>query len=162
MEIAFKKLHPAAKAPIKAFTWDAGYDLYACEAMSIPPMGRAAVPIGLSFEIPTGYYGRIAPRSGLAIKKGIDVLGGVVDCQYRGEVKVILVNLNLPEELLLHNKNRRAQTMHQIFGSKSRYDISAGDRIAQVIIEKCHHCTWVEQEEHGTDGRGGGFGSTGI
>ena len=163
MEISFKKLHPNAKAPMKAFTWDAGYDLFACETTSIPPMERVAVPIGLSLELPMGYYGRIAPRSGLAIKKGIDVLGGVVDCQYRGEIKVILMNLNLPEELFLNKKNKRGTAMHNIFGSKLRYDISAGDRIAQLIIEKCHHATWSEKEEHhDSEGRGGGFGSTGI
>ena len=162
MEIFFKKLHPNAEAPTKAFAWDAGYDLYACSSESISPMGRTAVSTGISVEIPMGYYGRIAPRSGLAIHKGIDVLGGVIDCQYRGEIKVILINLNLPEELFLNRQNKRAIALHSMFGSRTRYDISAGDRIAQLIIEKCHHATWIEKEEHADEGRGGGFGSTGI
>ena len=97
MEIFFKKLHPNAKPPSSAHTWDAGYDLYACEPTSVAPMERKVISIGISIEIPIGYYGRIAPRSGLAAKKGVDVLGGVIDGQYRDEIRVILINLNLPE-----------------------------------------------------------------
>jgi dUTP pyrophosphatase len=124
-------------------------------------MERAVVPIGIAIDIPLGFYGRIAPRSGLALKKGIDVLGGVVDSHYRGEIKVILINLTLPEHLY-NLQNKKAQALNNIFASKSRYDISAGDRIAQLIIERCHHATWKEVEELSVSSREGGFGSTGI
>tara|TARA_Y100000310_G_C20687347_1_gene819947 strand:- start:955 stop:1494 length:540 start_codon:yes stop_codon:yes gene_type:complete len=162
VEIRFNKIHPHAKPPAKQKAWDAGYDLHACETMSIGPMERKVIPIGLSIEIPSGYYGRIAPRSGLAASKGIDVLGGVVDSGYRGEVKVVLINLNLPESLFDKSKSRH--TYDSLFGSKHRVDISEGDRIAQLIIEKCHHVTWLQQEEtlHPSDRLSDGFGSTGT
>ena len=95
MEIKIQKLHPRAKTPTRQKKWDAGYDLYSCDTLSISPMERKIVPVGIALEIPMGYYGRIAPRSGLAAKKGVDVLGGVIDSGYRDEIKVILINLNL-------------------------------------------------------------------
>ncbi len=147
--------------PVKACEWDAGYDLYACQSVSIAPMERKIIPLGISVEIPRGLYGRIAPRSGLAINKGIDVLGGVIDCGYRGELKAILINLNLPEQLFLKN-NKQAMTYNNIFGSRSRFDIACGDRIAQLIVEKCQHVTWKERENLTKSDREGGFGSTGI
>ena len=162
MEIFIKKVHPSATLPTAACNWDAGYDLYACEPASILPMERKAVSVGIAIEIPLGYYGRIAPRSGLAIHKGVDVLGGVIDSQYRSEIKVILINLNLPEALFVNNKNKYANAYNNIFGSKMRYDIAPGDRIAQLIIEKCHHVSWKQREELSDSERDGGFGSTGI
>ena len=161
MELFFKKLDPSAETPSKACEWDAGYDLYSRESLSIAPMERRVVSLGISVEIPRGFYGRIAPRSGLAINKGVDVLGGVVDSGYRGELKVILINLNLPEQLFLKN-NKQAMTYSSLFGSKHRFDISAGDRVAQLIIEKCHYISWKEQENLSESDRQGGFGSAGI
>ena len=161
MELFFKKLDPNASTPTKACEWDAGYDLYACENATIAPMERAIVPLGISVEIPRGFYGRIAPRSGLAINKGIDVLGGVIDSGYRGELKAILINLNLPEQLFFNN-NKQATTYTNMFGSKRRFDISCGDRIAQLIVYKCQHVTWKEQEDLTKSDRQGGFGSTGV
>ena len=73
MEIKIKKLSPSAITPTRANESDAGYDLYASRDMVIGPMDRAVVPTDISIEIPEGYYGRIAPRSGLAVKRGIDV-----------------------------------------------------------------------------------------
>ena len=161
MVLNFKKLHPNAQAPKSSYNWDAGYDLHACENVSIEPMGRTVVPIGISIEIPHGYYGRIAPRSGLAVKKGIDVLAGVIDSSYRDEIKVVLINLNLPEALFLDKRDKRSHTYNNLFGSKLRHDIIQGDRVAQLIIEKCHHVTWREEEELNEFDRKGGFGSTG-
>ena len=89
--------------------------------------------------IPKGYYGRIAPRSGLALRDGIGVLGGVVDSGYRGEIGVILINS----------------------GSRD-FDFYKGDRVAQLIIEKCHDIEWEECDNLDDSDRGeGGFGSTG-
>ena len=125
-------------------------------------MERKLIPVGIEIEIPTGCYGRIAPRSGLAVRAGIDVLAGVIDCGYRDEVQVVLQNLNLPEVLFKNPSDKRGHTNTALFGDKNRHDIVAGDRIAQIIIEKCYYPAWIEQETLRDQDRSGGFGSTGI
>ena len=107
----------------------------------IKPMQRALVPTGLFMEIPVGYEGQVRPRSGLAIKSGITVLNspGTIDADYRGEVKVILINL-----------------------SDQDFVIKSGDRIAQLVIAKCEQMEVVEVETLSETERGaGGFGHTG-
>lgn len=107
----------------------------------IKPMQRALVPTGLFMEIPVGYEGQVRPRSGLAIKSGITVLNspGTIDADYRGEVKVILINL-----------------------SDVDFVIKSGDRIAQLVIAKCEQMEVVEVETLSETERGaGGFGHTG-
>ena len=107
----------------------------------IKPMQRALVPTGLFMEIPVGYEGQVRPRSGLAIKSGITVLNspGTIDADYRGEVKVILINL-----------------------SENDFVINSGDRIAQLVIAKCEQMEVVEVETLSETERGaGGFGHTG-
>ena len=109
--------------------------------MVIKPMQRALVPTGLFMEIPVGYEGQVRPRSGLAIKSGITVLNspGTIDADYRGEVKVILINL-----------------------SGNDFVINSGDRIAQLVIAKCEQMEVVEVETLSETERGaGGFGHTG-
>jgi dUTP pyrophosphatase len=91
----------------------AGMDLYSIEETTLASGKRAAIRTGLSVAIPHGFYGRIAPRSGLALKNGIDILAGVVDSDYRGEVLCILIN-----------------------NGESDFRIQVHDRIAQLIIEK--------------------------
>ena len=162
MQIYFRKVRSNAIAPTRAHSWDAGYDLYSCEDISIGPMERKLIPVGIEIEIPTGCYGRIAPRSGLAVRAGIDVLAGVIDCGYRDEVQVVLQNLNLPEILFKNPSDKRGHTNTALFGDKNRHDIAAGDRIAQIIIEKCYYPAWIEQETLAGQDRSGGFGSTGI
>lgn len=106
------------------------------------PMQRALVPTGLFMEIPVGYEGQVRPRSGLAIKSGITVLNspGTIDADYRGEVKVILINL-----------------------SENDFVIKSGDRIAQLVIAKCEQMEVVEVETLSDTERGaGGFGHTGV
>ena len=107
----------------------------------IKPMQRALVPTGLFMEIPVGYEGQVRPRSGLAIKSGITVLNspGTIDADYRGEVKVILINL-----------------------SDADFVIKSGDRIAQLVIAKCEQMEIVKVETLSETERGsGGFGHTG-
>lgn len=107
----------------------------------IKPMQRALVPTGLFMEIPVGYEGQVRPRSGLAIKSGITVLNspGTIDADYRGEVKVILINL-----------------------SENDFVIKSGDRIAQLVIAKCEQMEVVEVQTLTETERGaGGFGHTG-
>lgn len=122
----------------------AGMDLRAFlpdNPITIEPLGRAIVPTGLFIEIPQGYEGQIRPRSGLAAKNGITVLNtpGTIDSDYRGELKVILINL-----------------------SNTSFTINSGDRIAQIVFAKCEQLTCVEVKELSSTERGaGGFGHTG-
>ena len=90
--LRFKRISDHASAPVRATPNSAGYDLTSTETIFISPGGRGVIPTGLILEIPDGHYGRVAPRSGLAIEYGINVGGGVIDADYRGEVKVILFN----------------------------------------------------------------------
>lgn len=153
--VKFVKLNNLAVVPSRQKTGDAGYDLYATESIRIKPMSRALVSTGLSIEVPQGYYARIAPRSGLAIKNGIDVLAGVVDSSYRGEVKVVLMNLNIDLASMMG-------LTPSIAGSAFDFNIKAGDRIAQLIIEKYHAVDWQEVTQLSSSDRTGGFGSTGV
>ena len=93
-QLQVRKLAPSARLPVKGSSFAAGYDLHASEAAVVPARGKALIPTGLAFAIPHGNYGRIAPRSGLAVKNFIDVGAGVIDSDYRGEVKVLLFNLS--------------------------------------------------------------------
>lgn len=140
MQISVKKLDPRAKLPFRANPTDAGADLCALEGGALVHGQRMLVSTGLSVAIPAGWYGRIAPRSGLAVKKGVDILAGVVDPSFRGTVQVCVVNLGVEP-----------------------FTWEAGDRIAQLIIEKCEPASFVEVTELDETARGqGGWGSTGT
>ena len=135
-----KKISKDAKLPIKGSTHAAGYDLCASEDAILAPQSRLLIATGLSMAIPHGYYGRIAPRSGLAVKNFIDVGAGVIDSDYRGEVKVLLFNF-----------------------AKEEFKVLTGDRIAQLIIELVCATEIVETDDLDETERGdGGFGSTGT
>ena len=138
--IYFKKLHENATLPTRGSAHAAGLDLYAVERMDIRPGAQAMIPTGLSVAIPSGHYGRIAPRSGLAAKHGIQVHAGVVDSDYRGEMRVCLIN----------------------HGSEM-VEFKPGDRIAQLIIERCliTPAAWADDLDSTERGQGG-FGSTGV
>jgi len=139
ISVYIKKSEESAKTPTRANDSDAGYDLYSTQEGIIPAGGRRIVKTGISVAIPPGFYGRVAPRSGLAVKRGIDVLAGVIDSGYRGEIGVVLQNL-----------------------SDHHFEFSQGERIAQLILEQCNTIGWVEVEELEDSVRSdGGFGSTG-
>jgi dUTP pyrophosphatase len=141
MNIQIKKLSDQAKIPTQGSKYAAGYDLYAAEEVLVNTMGRKLVKTNISISIPEGYYGRIAPRSGLAYKNGIDVLAGVIDSDYRGDIGVILFNSD-------HNLD---------------FQVNVGDRIAQIIIEKCHSVNWETVENLESSVRSEkGFGSSGV
>src|SRR5271155_5833085 len=108
-----KLLSQDATVPTRATKYSAGYDLYSNESVMIFPRGRALVKTGISVAFSTECYGRIAPRSGLAVKSGLDVGAGVIDPDYRGEIMVLLFN-----------------------HSDSSVGIKTGDKIAQMILEK--------------------------
>lgn len=123
----------------------AGFDLIAAvdedRPLVLTPLTRAAVPTGLVFELPSGFEAQVRPRSGLALKHGVTVLNspGTIDSDYRGEVKVLLVNLG-----------------------EAPFEIRRGDRIAQVVVTPVSRVEIVTVETVTETGRGqGGFGSTG-
>ena len=131
-------------APAYATTHAAGLDLRANieDSIELKSLERALVPTGLFIELPVGAEAQIRPRSGLAFKNGITVLNtpGTIDADYRGEIKVLLVNL-----------------------SNDVFVIEPGERIAQMVVAKHEQVEWVEQDSLSESGRGaGGFGSTGV
>ena len=117
----------------------AGADLRAAESVTLPAGGRAAVATGVSVEIPAGYVGLVWPRSGLAVRHGIDTLAGVIDSDYRGEVKVVLVNHG-PEP----------------------WAVAPGDRIAQLLIQPVARARFMRAALAPSERGAGGFGSTGA
>lgn len=138
--IRFIKSSPIAKTPLRANASDAGADLYSIEDLWIPPLSRMLVRTGISLEIPSGVYGRIAPRSGLALKHGVDVLAGVIDPGYRGEIGVVLYNTD----------------------QNSTFKVLQGDRIAQIIFETFHSFGFEEVTDLENSSRANnGFGSSG-
>ena len=138
--VKVKKLCNNAKLPVRGSTGAAGYDLAAAQTAVVPAHGKVLIKTGLSISMPTGCYGRIAPRSGLALKKSIDVGAGVVDEDYRGELGVVLFD----------------------FGEDD-FKINMGDKIAQLIFEKIKPLAIVEADSLEETGQGNkGFGSTGI
>lgn len=135
------KLHPEAIIPAYQSEGASGFDLCALESLEIPPLGRALVSTGIAVALEAGYELQVRPRSGLALKHGITVLNtpGTVDSDYRGELKVILINL----------------------GEKS-FVITKGERIAQGVVSQVERVEMVEVETLDETKRGtGGFGSTG-
>jgi dUTP pyrophosphatase len=139
LPIKVKRLRDGARLPARATDWSAGADLHCVEAFTLRPGERRLVPAGLAIEIPPGYYGRVAPRSGLAVRHGIDTLAGIIDSDYRGELKVALINLG-----------------------DQPVSFAAGERIAQLIIERAASCDYFWSEELSeTERSEGGFGSTG-
>jgi dUTP pyrophosphatase len=135
-----KLLATNAKVPVRANDCAAGYDLFSLYNYTLYPHQRLLVQTGIAMEIPDGYYGRIAPRSGLAMKKGIDIMAGVIDSDYRGELGVLLLNTD-PEKV---------------------FYIECGDKIAQIVFEKYYTFDIEVSDEISKTSRGdGGFGSTG-
>jgi dUTP pyrophosphatase len=135
----FKRLHPEAQLPTRGSAGAAGLDLYAVERVVIEPGGRAAVRTGVAVAIPQGFYGRVAPRSGLAVRHGIDTLAGVIDSDYRGEILCALVN-----------------------HGREPFHVEPGARVAQLLIESIAtpEPAWAEDLEQ-TERGAGGFGSSG-
>ena len=137
--VKMKRLNMNAKLPVKGTAGAAGYDLSAAQAIVVPAHGKCLVKTGLAMALPPGCYGRVAPRSGLTLKKFIDVGAGVIDADYRGEVGVVLFN----------------------FGEED-FVVNMGDRIAQLIFEKIKTPVIKESDNlEGTDRGAKGYGSTG-
>ena|SRR2546425_5012106 len=137
--LRFKKLDPKAVLPTRGSVLSAGLDIYSTEDLTIAPGERYLARTGLSVAIPEGYYGRLAPRSGLAANKGLDTLAGVIDADYRGEIRCLLYNAG-------------AEPIH----------LPAESKICQLVVEKIITPTPIWAEDISDTDRGsGGFGSTG-
>lgn len=143
MDLKIKRLDPELPLPAYAHPGDAGLDLYASESRRLAPFERALVGTGIAIAMPDGYAGFVQPRSGLAFKRGLSFVNtpGLIDSHYRGEIKVIAINLDPTAELV----------------------IERGERIAQLVIQRVEHAVLVEVSELDSTARGeGGFGSTDV
>ena len=143
IKLAIKRLDPSVELPSYAYAGDAGLDLRASEDVVLQPFERRLISTGLAIAIPEGYAGFVQPRSGMALKKGLSMANtpGLIDSHYRGELKVVAVNLDAQEPI----------------------EIQKGERIAQLVIQKVPVVDLVEVEELDETDRGaGGFGSSGT
>jgi len=139
MLLKVKKLDPEAILPKYAHAGDAGLDLFSCEAIVLKPGERKLISTGISTEVPEGYVSLIWDKSGIAAS-GIKTMGGVIDCHYRGEYKVVMLNT-----------------------SDEDYEIKKGQKIAQLLIQPIMSVEVKEVSELSETERGtGSFGSTGI
>lgn len=143
MRMEIRRLDPDLPLPQYAHTGDAGLDIYSAEDVTLQPLERYLIPTGIAVAIPEGYAGFVQPRSGLAIKKGLSLVNtpGLIDSHYRGEIKVIAINLDPTTPIV----------------------INRGDKIAQLVIQSVASVDLVEVTELDETVRGeGGFGSTGV
>ena len=141
--LPIKRLDPGVELPSYAYEGDAGLDLRASVEIDLAPLERKLIPTGLAIAIPEGYAGFVQPRSGLALKVGLSMANtpGLIDSHYRGELKVIAVNLD----------------------AKQAIHIAKGERIAQLVIQRVPVVKLIEVDELDETDRGtGGFGSSGI
>ena len=142
MQVLLRRLHDDLPAPSYAHPGDAGADLVAAENVELAPGERAVVPTGIAIALPDGYAGFVHPRSGLAAKHGLTLVNapGTIDAGYRGEIKVIVANLD-PRQTIRLNR---------------------GDRIAQLVIQRVETAAFHEVDDLPESVRAeGGFGSTG-
>ncbi|CAN5851178.1 dUTP diphosphatase [soil metagenome] len=142
LSVQIKRLDADLPLPRYASDGDAGLDLYAREALTLPPGERALLPTGIAVAVPQGYVGLVHPRSGLAWREGLSIVNspGTIDAGYRGEIMVPLINLDLAAPITLHR----------------------GDRIAQLVIQQVERADLIEVDELPDSPRGrDGFGSTG-
>ncbi len=142
MRLTLKRLDPGLPLPCYAHEGDAGLDLYAAQDADVAPGQRLLVPTGVAVGIPDGYAGFVQPRSGLALRSGLSFVNtpGLIDSHYRGEIKIIAINLD----------------------PHTTISIARGDKIAQLVIQRIERAQIVEVDDLDRTVRGeGGFGSTG-
>ena len=143
MELHVKRLDADLPMPAYAHDGDAGLDLRSAVDVTLQPSERSLVPTGIAVAIPEGYAGFVQPRSGLAIKAGLSLVNtpGLIDSHYRGEIKVIAINLDPAVPI----------------------EIRRGDKLAQLVIQAVERAILIEVDDLSETARGeGGFGSTGV
>ncbi|MEX0869891.1 MAG: dUTP diphosphatase [Candidatus Spechtbacterales bacterium] len=145
IKIYINKIDPSAKLPSYAYKGDAGMDLFSFEDVKIPSFEKVVISTGLKVAIPAGYAGFIWDKSGLAVKNNVTTLAGLIDSNYRGELKVVLMNLG-----------------------KKEHVVKKGDKIAQLIVKPVEEVNIEEADdidtidEAPTERGAGGFGSSGV
>ncbi len=142
LPVPIVRLDPDLVLPRYAHPGDAGLDLVARDSGVVAAGGgRLLMPTGIAIAIPLGYAGFVLPRSGLAVKHGISVVNapGLIDCAYRGEIRVVLLNTDPATD----------------------YEVHRGDRIAQLVLQRVEQVEWLEVEALDGHDRGGGFGHSG-
>ena len=142
LRVDVQRLDPEMPLPAYAHPGDAGIDLHARESIVIPcGGGRVLMPTGIAIAIPLGWAGFVLPRSGLALRHGLSVVNspGLIDSAYRGELKLVLINTDPTDD----------------------YEVTRGDRVAQLVLQRVGEVTWNEVDELSGDDRGGGFGHSG-
>jgi len=143
MDLPIQRLDKGLPMPAYAHEGDAGLDLFSATDVTLAPFQRVLVPTGIAVAIPYGHAGFVQPRSGLALRSGLSFVNtpGLIDCRYRGEIKIIAINLDPTVPI----------------------EIKRGDRIAQLVVQPIAHCAPTEVEALDDTARGeGGFGSTGL
>lgn len=143
LNIPLKRLDPDLPLPGRAHRGDAGVDLMTTTDVTLQPFERQLVPTGVAVALPLGTVGLVHPRSGLAARQGLSIVNapGTIDADYRGEIKVCLINLDPTEPIELHR----------------------GDRIAQLVVQRVELPEFIEVAELDSTVRGtGGYGSTGV
>ena len=143
VNVSIKRLDPTVELPAYAYEGDAGLDLRANESATLAPFERKLISTGIAIALPDGYAGFVQPRSGMALKRGLSIVNtpGLIDAHYRGELKVILINLDAHELV----------------------SIERGERIAQLVIQQVPQVRLTEVDElNETDRGAGGFGSSGV
>jgi len=143
VRLTLKRIDPTLPLPRYAHDGDAGLDLYAASDVDITPGNRALIPTGVAVGIPAGYAGFVQPRSGLALRSGLSFVNtpGLIDSHYRGEIKIIAINLD----------------------PNTTISVTRGDKIAQLVIQRVERMEIDEVEELDETARGeNGFGSTGV
>lgn len=143
VNVSIKRLDPTVELPTYAYEGDAGLDLRANESATLAPFERKLISTGIAIALPDGYAGFVQPRSGMALKRGLSIVNtpGLIDAHYRGELKVILINLDAHEPV----------------------SIERGERIAQLVIHQVPQVRLTEVDELDETDRGaGGFGSSGV
>ncbi|MCH3968342.1 MAG: dUTP diphosphatase [Atopobiaceae bacterium] len=143
IEVQIQRLVPDVELPSYAYKGDAGLDLRSSEEVTLAPFERRLISTGLAVAIPKGYAGFVQPRSGLALKQGLSMANtpGLIDSAYRGELKVVAINLDPHRDII----------------------IERGERIAQLVIQKVPVVELVEVDHlEGTKRGSGGFGSSGA
>ncbi len=142
MRLSVRRLDSSVPLPAYAHTGDAGLDLTASEGTTLAPGQRALIGTGIAIAIPEGYAGFVQPRSGLALRQGLGLVNspGLIDSHYRGEIKVVAINLDPETPIEIHK----------------------GDRIAQLVIQPVARVQIVESDLDETARGEGGFGSTGV
>jgi len=143
VELGIRRIDAELPLPAYAHQGDAGLDLFSAVDVSIAPGERVLIPTGIAIAIPEGYAGFVQPRSGLALRHGLSLVNtpGLIDSHYRGEIKLIAINLD----------------------PKTPIDIKRADKVAQLVIQQVASVTLVERDSLDETVRGeGGFGSTGV